>query len=77
MMDNYERTVELIDIAADSEGRANEQFSKAADTIEFKLNIIKTKWEEFKLSVMDSSFVGGLLDVADSLMDRLKNIKMP
>ena len=77
LMDNYDRTVELINTAADSEGKAEEQFAKAADTIDFKLNAIKTKWEEFKLSIMDSSFVKGLLDAVDSLVDRIKNINMP
>lgn len=77
MMDNYERTVELIDIAADSEGKADEQFAKAADTIEFKLNAIKTKWQELKLEIMDSGFVKGLLDKVNSVMDGLKNLKMP
>ena len=77
LMDNYDRTIELINTAADSEGKADEQFSKAADTFEFKLNAIKTKWEEFKLSIMDSGFVKGLLDTVNSVMDRLKNVKMP
>lgn len=77
LMDNYERTAELIDIAADSEGKADEQFAKAADTIEFKLNAIKTKWEEFKLSIMNSDFVKGLLNSVNSFMDNLKNVKMP
>jgi len=38
MMDNYERTAELIDYAADAEGKADEQFAKYADTMEYKLN---------------------------------------
>lgn len=77
MMDNYDRTIELINTVADSEGKADEQFAKAADTVDFKLNAIKTKWEEFKLSIMDSGFVKGLLDTVNSVMDRLKNVKMP
>lgn len=77
MMDNYDRTVELINTVADSEGKADEQFAKAADTVDFKLNAIRTKWEEFKLSIMDSSFVKGLLDRVNSLMDGIKNVKMP
>lgn len=77
MMDNYERTIELIDIAADSEGKADEQFAKAADTIEFKLNAIKTKWQELKLEIMSSGFVKGLLDKINGVMDGLKNLKMP
>lgn len=77
MMDNYDRTIELINTVADSEGKADEQFSKAADTVDFKLNAIRTKWEEFKLSIMDSGFVKGLLDEINSLMDGIKNVKMP
>ena len=74
LMDNYDRTIELINTAADSEGKAEEQFSKAADTIEFKLNEIKTQWEQFKLSILDTDFVKGLLDAFSSLTGRLKNV---
>lgn len=77
MMDNYDRTIELIDTVADSEGKAEEQFAKAADTVEFKLNAIQTKWEELKLSIMDSNFVKNILDKVNLLMDGVKNIKMP
>ena len=77
MMDNYERTIELIDTVADSEGKADEQFAKAADTVEFKLNAIKTQWEEFKLGLMDSSFVKNILDAVNSVLSGLKNMKMP
>jgi len=49
MMDNYDRTVELIGYAADAEGRADEQFAKYADTMEYKLNQLSTKWEEFRV----------------------------
>lgn len=73
MMDNYERTAELIDIAQDSAGKAEEQFSKAADTISFKLNTLKTNWEEFRLSFTSSDFVKGLIDELGVAVNSLKD----
>ncbi|MBR4890122.1 MAG: phage tail tape measure protein [Clostridia bacterium] len=49
MMDNYDRTVQLMEYAADAEGKADEQFAKYADTMEYKLNQLSTKWEEFRV----------------------------
>lgn len=74
MMDNYDRTAELMDKAANSAGKADEQFAKYADTMEYKLNQIATKWEEFRVSILDSDTFKGLLDGFSSFLDRLKNI---
>ena len=41
MMDNYKRTMELIDIAYNSAGKSTEQFNKYQDTLEYKLNKLK------------------------------------
>lgn len=76
MMDNYERTAELMDVAAKSEGKADEQFAKYADTMEYKLNQLATKWEEFRVNFLNSDFFKGVLDVANELMDRLSNINL-
>ena len=38
MMDNYKRTMELIDTAYNSAGKSTEQFNKYQDTLEYKLN---------------------------------------
>ena len=73
MMDNYERTAELIDIAADSAGKTEEQFSKAADTLDFKINALKTKWEEFRLSFTSSDFAKGLVDGVSETVSALKD----
>lgn len=74
MMDNYERTAELMDIAADSEGKADEQFAKYADTVEYKTNQMEAKWEEFRTSLINSDMFKGVLDGINSLMDRLNNL---
>ena len=74
MMDNYDRTAELMDKAANSTGKADEQFAKYADTMEYKLNQIKTKWEEFRVSILSSDTFKGLLDGFSSFLDRLKSV---
>ena len=74
MMDNYERTVELMNLAADAEGKADEQFAKYADTMEYKLNQLSTKWEEFRVQLLDSDFFKGMIDGLSGFLDRLKNI---
>jgi hypothetical protein len=62
MMDNYERTAELMELAADAEGKADEQFAKYADTMEYKLNQLKNVWEAFRVSLMDSDMFKGIID---------------
>ena len=74
MMDNYDRTVELMNLAADAEGKADEQFAKYADTMEYKLNQLSTKWEEFRVQLLDSDFFKGMIDGLSGFLDRLKNI---
>jgi len=76
MMDNYERTVELMDVAAESEGRADEQFAKYADTMEYKLNQLSTKWEQFRVNFLDSDFFKGFLDGLNTLMERLGQLDL-
>lgn len=74
MMDNYDRTVELMDLAADAEGKADEQFAKYADTMEYKLNQLNTKWEEFRVQALNSDFFKGLTDGLSNFLNRLQNI---
>jgi len=74
MMDNYDRTVELMDLAADAEGKADEQFAKYADTMEYKLNQLNTKWEEFRVQALNSDFFKGLTDGLSNFLNRLQNV---
>lgn len=76
MMDNYDRTVELMDLAADAEGKADEQFAKYADTMEYKLNQLSTKWEEFRVNLLDSDAFKGIIDTVTEIVNRLQGIKL-
>lgn len=77
MMDNYERTAELIDVAYSSAGKASEQFGKYQDTLQFKINKLKTEWEKFRLAIADSDFFKGLVDSLGSLVGYLADLNFP
>ena len=74
LMENYDRTMELINVAQDSAGKADKQFAKYSDTVEFKLNRLKNAWEQTKTTIFTSEFYGGLLDTVTSLVEKLENL---
>jgi len=37
MMEDYDRTLELVSVTEDAKGRADEQFAKNAESLQFKL----------------------------------------
>ena len=68
LMDNYKRTVELVEIAQNSEGRSSQQFEKYAESLEYKLKRLRNTWEQFRISIASSSFFKGLVDNANKLL---------
>lgn len=76
LMENHERTMELIEVATDSTGRANEQFAKYADTIEYKVNKIKNSWEELRVTLMSKETYNGILDVLDGALQKMKSMDL-
>lgn len=76
LMENHERTMELIEVATDSTGRANEQFAKYADTIEYKVNKIKNSWEELRVTLMNKETYNGILDVLDGALQKMKSMDL-
>ena len=71
LMENYERTMELIDIAQNSAGRSSVQFAKYEDTLEFQVNKLRTAWEQLRLSLLDEkdfkNAFGWFVDIADKV----------
>ena len=74
MMDNYDRTVELMEMAANAEGKADEQFNKYADTMEYKLNQLGTTWEQFRVRLMDADMFKNIVDNVNELVKRINAI---
>lgn len=74
LMQDYGRTVELVNIAQNSAGRSDEQFAKYADTITYKINQIKNSWEEMRLNFLDSKTYKGILDQVNNIFNIFKNV---
>lgn len=74
MMENYERTMELVETAQDSAGRSEEQFAKYQDTVEYKLNQLKNSWEQLRVSFLDSDLFKGAIDQINGVVIALQKI---
>lgn len=73
-MENYDRVIELQEIAADSAGRADEQFTKYADTLQFKINQLKNSWEQLRTEFLNSDFFKGGVEVATDFVNKIKGL---
>ena len=73
-MDNYKRTMELIDIAYDSAGKSTEQFNKYQDTLEYKLNKLRNTWEQFRTEFFNSDFFKNAVDGLNEILGRIKDL---
>lgn len=75
MMENYDRTLELINAAQNSAGKANEQYSKYADTIENKVIQLQNSWEQLKISILGDELFKGLVSKAKQALDTLSSLQ--
>lgn len=74
MMQNYDRTMELVDAANNSAGASQEQFDKTLESLDSKLNRLKNAWNEFTMGLANNHaikfVVDGLTDVL-TIIDKL------
>lgn len=73
-MQNYPRTLELIEIANNSAGASNKQFEKTQDSLESKLNKLDNAWTVFTTNIADSSTIKAAIDVLTKLLETINNI---
>ena len=74
MMENYDRVAELINITADAEGRANEQFAKNAESLQFKIQSLKTAWEKLRIDFTKADFFKDIVDKATGFVNLLNDL---
>lgn len=74
MMDNYKRTLELVDAAANSEGASDVQFSKTLDSMESKLNQLHNAWDNFMMGITNNEFLKWAVDMGTSFVGIVDNI---
>lgn len=69
MMENYDRTLQLVNITEDAQGRSQQQFEKNAESLSFKIQALKTSWEQLRISFLDSGFLKEVVDRVTHLVD--------
>ena len=69
MMENYDRTLQLVNITEDAQGRSQQQFEKNAESLSFKIQALKTSWEQLRISFLDSGFLKEIVDRVTNLVD--------
>lgn len=74
MMDNYERTMELIGYANNNAGASQEQFNKTLDSLQSKLNLLENAWREFTTGITNSTLIKGAIDLITSLLTGINNL---
>lgn len=73
-MEDYDRTLELTTIATESQGKADEQFAKYSDTVEYKLNQLKNTWEQFRISLLESDTYKSIIEWLTKVVEKLNDM---
>ncbi len=69
MMQDYERTIELVDAAYNSSGASQDQFEKTQDSLESKLNRLKNAWDEFLMGISNNDIIKKGVDALTALLN--------
>ena len=74
MMDDYDRTVQLMDAAQNSSGAADAQFAKTADSLEYKLNKLNNAWQQFLMGIMNDSWTKKVVDGVTTVVGKVNEL---
>lgn len=79
MMQDYKRTLELVDIAENAAGASNKQFEKTLDSLDAKLNTLKNSWTTFTTGIANQSAIKNIVDFLRGALDIINKItgKLP
>lgn len=68
MMQDYDRTMELVNAAYDSNGSSQKQFEKTTESLESKINELKNAWNEFAMGIANSNLIKGGVDLLTQII---------
>ena len=74
MMQDYDRTMELVDAAYTAEGAGQAQFEKTLESMDSKLNRLKNAWDQFVMGLMNADFLKKGVDIATGFLDIFEKI---
>ena len=74
LMQNYNRTVELTQMAYNSAGSGQEQFEKTLDSLQAKIEKFKAEWQTFIMGIANSDAIKGIIDVGTKILEIINKI---
>ena len=77
MMEDYDRTLELTEIAQNSAGLGARQLAESMDSIETSMNRLKSTWQEFYANIINAGWIKGGIDAANGLLTLLNKLPGP
>ena len=69
ILNNFEVAIEATETAMNSQGSAMNENAKVMDSIEGKLNSLKSAWEELSNNLIDSELVKFIIDLGTSILE--------
>ena len=74
MMQNYDRTMELVNATKNSKGASQKQFEKTLESMEAKVNNLKNAWNEFIMNIANSDMVKSGVDALTGFLTIINKI---
>ena len=74
LVDNWERLEEVTGAAQDSEDAGLLQYAKTLDSLDTKLNNLKTSFQSFYMSIFNGEFFKGFIDIITNVVDNLSKV---
>ena len=69
LVDNWERLDEVSKAAADSQDAGLLQYAKTMDSLETKINNIKTSFQQFYMDLLNGPVIGGALEFVNKIIE--------
>ena len=74
LVDNWERLEEVSTAAADSADAGLLQYAKTLDSLDTKLNTLKTNFQQFYMSIFNGEFFKGIIDIVNNIVANISNL---
>jgi hypothetical protein len=69
MMQDYDRTMQLVDAAYNSSGASSKQFEKTQESMESKTARLSNAWNEFLMGIANSTVIKGAIDLLTGMIN--------
>lgn len=74
MMNDYDRTMELVEAANDSAGSSQKQFEKTMESLRSKLNVLANAWNEFTMGIANNQMIKTVIDLLSQFVTTINNL---